>query len=204
MLMIWLELCRRAGIEEIVINLHAHADLVQAAIREYKGNLKVRIMEEVKLLGSAGTLLRNRDWVAAERTFWVFYADVLTNMDLQQMLVWHESSDCAATLGLYQVDDPSRCGIVRFDEKKVIREFEEKPQRPKSNWAFSGVLIGTPELLHAIPQKTPVDLGFSVLPKLVGRMLAYPIRDYLLDIGTIETYQAAQETWPGFPAEAKD
>jgi NDP-sugar pyrophosphorylase family protein len=35
------------------------------------------------------------------------------------------------------------------------------------------------------------------LPRLTGRMIAYPIRDYLLDIGTTENYEKAQATWPG-------
>jgi len=79
----------------------------------------------------------------------------------------------------------------------VVREFVEKPAQPKSNWAFSGILLGTPDLLQAIPRELPADLGFHVLPKLVNRMLAYPISDYLVDIGTMEKYQSAQTTWPG-------
>jgi len=58
-------------------------------------------------------------------------------------------------------------------------------------------LIATPELLDSIPSESPVDLGFNVLPKLAGRMLAYTISDYLVDIGTMENYRIAQTTWPG-------
>jgi NDP-sugar pyrophosphorylase family protein len=36
------------------------------------------------------------------------------------------------------------------------------------------------------------------LPQLAGRMLGYPIHDYLIDIGTMENYHKAQTTWPGF------
>jgi len=82
----------------------------------------------------------------------------------------------------------------------VVREFVEKPAHPKSKWAFSGVMIGTPELMDRIPHRCPVDLGFDVLPQLVGQMAAYPISDFLLDIGTHENYQTAQQTWPGLPA----
>jgi NDP-sugar pyrophosphorylase family protein len=90
--------------------------------------------------------------------------------------------------------------VVSFDEQMVIQEFTEKPAHPTSRWAFSGVMIGTPELLSQIPSRFPVDLGFDVLPRLTGQMLAYPISDYLLDIGTVENYQAAQTSWPGLAA----
>jgi len=198
MLEIWLEVCRKAGIDEVLINLHAHADVVREAIRDKETGVIVHLSEETTLLGSAGTLVANREWVAGESSFWVLYADVLTAADLGKMANFHR--DCEqpiATIGLYKVEDPRRCGIVAFDANSVVREFIEKPANPTSNWAFSGLMIATPELLRNIPDRVPVDLGFDVLPRLVGRMRAYPISDYLLDIGTMENYQTAQSSWPG-------
>jgi mannose-1-phosphate guanylyltransferase len=81
----------------------------------------------------------------------------------------------------------------------MIQQFVEKPTVPMGNWAFSGLMIGTPEMLEVIPDDTPVDIGFHLLPQLTGRMLAFPIHDYLLDVGTMENYLTAQQTWPGFP-----
>jgi mannose-1-phosphate guanylyltransferase len=202
MLEIWLEACRRAGIDEILVNLHAHVDVVRMALSQHKNGVKVHLSEEPVLLGSAGTLLANRQWVSSDPYFWVLYADVLTNANLTGMIDVHESRRPAATIGLYKVNDPSRCGIVSFDDRFVVREFVEKPAHPKSSWAFSGLMVATPELLDAIPQKPLVDLGYDVLPCLAGRMLAYLIEDYLLDIGTLENYQRAQVTWPGFPVNS--
>ncbi len=200
MLKIWMETCRKAGIEEVLVNLHTHADSVRDWLGTNADGIHVHLAEEATLLGSAGTLLANRDWVSSESCFWIFYADVLTNVDLDRMLQVHLERRPTATLGLYEVPDPSRCGVVSFDETMVIREFVEKPVQPRSRWAFSGIMIGTPELLNQIPSRYPVDLGFDVLPRLVGQMLAFPIADYLLDIGTMENYQKAQNTWPGLVA----
>jgi mannose-1-phosphate guanylyltransferase len=199
MLEIWLEVCRRAGIDEVLVNLHSHADLVRKTLAHMTQGVKVHVSEEPVLLGSAGTLLANRDWVSRESNFWILYGDVLTAANLTQMLDFHSSRQPVGTIGLYTVRDASRCGVVSFDPDFVVREFVEKPTHPKSNWAFSGLMIGTPELLKSIPPRFPADLGFDVLPQLVGRILAYPITDFLTDIGTMETFQAAQETWPGLP-----
>jgi len=198
MLEIWLEICRQAGIDEVLINLHAHAEMVREALNRNTTGVDVRLSEEPTLLGSAGTLLANRDWVARDSIFWVLYGDVLTTTNLCRMLDFHRDRDPVATIALYQVEDPRRCGVVGFDDEFVVREFVEKPSDPKSNWAFSGLMIGTCELLQRIPERLPADLGFDVLPQLVGRMLAYPITDYLVDIGTMENYRAAQHSWPGF------
>jgi mannose-1-phosphate guanylyltransferase len=201
LLSIWLELCRRLGVEEVLINVHAHAGAVCEFLQKNESRTRVRIVVEQRLLGSAGTLWANRDWVSADDSFWVFYADVLHLADLQGMLKVHQQRRPAATLGVYEVPDPGRCGIVRTDSQGTIREFVEKPEQPIGHLAFSGLMIGTPDLLDSIPEEVPADIGLHVLPQLAGRMMAYPIRDYLIDIGTMENYQKAQTTWPGFPKD---
>jgi len=198
MLAIWLSLCKEIGITEILINLHAHAEDVIEFLQQLGGtDVRVHVAQEKQLLGSAGTLRANRAWVEHEDLFWVFYADVLHRADLHAMLRTHLCRKPAATLGVYKVPDPSRCGIVTANSRGTIEAFIEKPIRPASNLAFSGLMIGTRALLDAIPDCTPADIGFHVLPKLCGRMQAFPIHEYLIDVGTLENYQTAQATWPG-------
>jgi mannose-1-phosphate guanylyltransferase len=203
MLQIWFELCRRHGVDEVLINLHSHAETVRRFIDKHKNGLKVHLFEEENLLGSAGTLLANRQWVREEACFWVFYADVLTTADMNRMLDFHRSRHQIATIGVYEVPDPTRCGIVQIDEEGIVCNFVEKPVEPFSHLAFSGIMLVTPPLLDEIPEQCPVDLGFHVLPRLIGRMAAYRITDFIIDIGTLETYRAAQETWPGLSQSQK-
>jgi mannose-1-phosphate guanylyltransferase len=200
MLEIWLALCRTHGISQILVNTHAHADAVRSFIRSHELGVQVTIVEEPELFGSAGTLRTNRDWVESEEKFWVLYADVLTSADLSAMLSSHLPSS-AATLGVYSVPDPQRCGIVTVDQNQVVKQFVEKPKLPAGNLAFAGILTGTQQLLDAIPDKPLADLAFDVLPLLAGRMRAFTISDYILDIGTPENYVLAQKNWPGLTAE---
>jgi mannose-1-phosphate guanylyltransferase len=193
---IWLALCRTHGISEVLVNTHAHAAAVKSFVQGRNCGVQVRVIEEQQLFGSAGTLRSNRNWLAEETSFWVFYADVLTSADLRAMLRSHSLS-CAATLGVYSVPDPQRCGIVSVNQDQVVTGFIEKPAKPAGNLAFAGILIGTQQLLNAIPDKPQADLAFDVLPNLTGKMRAYNISSYLLDIGTIENYALAQKTWPG-------
>ncbi len=198
MLAIWLRICRNLGIVEVLINLHAHAGAVLTFLQQSEqSGVRVRLVEEKQLLGSAGTLRANRDWVEGEDLFWVFYADVLHCANLRAMLQSHRERRPAATLGVYEVHDPSRCGIVTIDSQGMIEDFVEKPAHPTGTLAFSGLMVGTPALLDAIPDNVPADIGFHVLPKLCGQMLAFPIRDYLIDVGTLKNYQKAQVTWSG-------
>jgi mannose-1-phosphate guanylyltransferase len=197
MLQIWLQVCKRFRIDEVLVNAHAHVESIRHYLRQHANGIRVRLAEEPELLGSAGTLRAHRNWVAAEQCFWVFYADVLNRANLANMLELQQRRKPAATLGVYPVSDPTRCGIVNVNDSGVITEFVEKPKNPTSTLAFSGLMVATPELLDAIPDSIPADIGFHVLPRLVGRILAFPINDYLIDIGTLENYQVAQTTWTG-------
>ena len=196
---IWLQTCKRFGIGEVLVNLHTHAELVREYLRQNANGIRVQVAEEAELLGSAGTLRANREWIASEECFWIFYADVLNRADLGIMMELHRLRRPVATLGVYRVPDPERCGVVTVGEDGTIQEFVEKPANPTGNLAFSGLMIGTPDFVGLIPEQVPADIGFHVLPRLAGRMLAYPINDYLIDIGTMENYLTAQTTWPGTP-----
>lgn len=197
LLEIWLNNCKAAGITDVLVNTHAHAGVIRQFAAEQKTGVRMCIAEEPELLGSAGTLAANREFVAGEESFFVLYADVLTNVDLSRMLAFHLDKHLAATLGVYQVPDPSRCGIVTVDENAVIQDFVEKPTQPAGNWAFAGVMVAGLELFDFLPAHCPADIGFDVLPGMVGKMAAYKISEYLLDIGTTSNYRHAQQSWPG-------
>ncbi|HLK52115.1 MAG TPA: nucleotidyltransferase family protein [Candidatus Angelobacter sp.] len=197
LLKIWLNNCKAAGITEVLVNAHAHPQAIREFALTQKTGVKIRVVEEPELAGSAGTLAENREFVAGEDAFFVLYGDVLTNIDLLQMLQFHQQKGAPATLGIHQVPDPERCGIVSVDENAIVQSFIEKPAQPTSNWAFAGVMIAGQEVFDWLPDHRPADIGFHLLPKFVGRMAAYKMREYLLDIGTLTSYRAAQESWPG-------
>ncbi len=197
LLEIWLKNCKSAGITDVLVNTHAHVGAIREFAAKQRTGVSLYIAEEPELLGSAGTVAGNRDFVAGEKAFFILYADVLTNIELRRMLEFHQQKSLPATLGIYQVPDPTRCGIVTTNENSIIQEFVEKPSQPVGNWAFAGVMIAGPKLFDFLPAQLPADLGFDVLPRMIGKMSAYRVSEYLLDIGTLSNYQHAQQSWPG-------
>jgi mannose-1-phosphate guanylyltransferase len=204
LLEIWLRWCRLAGIDEVLINTHAHAAAVRDCVSRCRPRgVRVELFHERELLGSAGTISANRSWVAAQPYFWVLYADVLTNLNPGQMLQVHSLRGAPITIGVYRVPDPSRCGIATVDDSGLVTSFVEKPIKPAGNLAFSGVLLANFEMIEVVPERRPADLGHDVLPKCVGRMSACELTDYIVDIGTPANYEKAQKTWPGLSTAAQ-
>jgi mannose-1-phosphate guanylyltransferase len=186
----WFDLLARAGVTSALVNTHHLPEPVRAYVGSSDPPLEVVLAHEPQLLGSAGTLRENRAFASGEDRFLVVYADNASRVDVRALWLAHRA-DSAATLGLFRVPDPHTRGIVELDAGGTVVGFIEKPERPKSNLAWAGLLVGTPTLLDAIPDKTPCDLGHDVLPRLLGRMRGLEIDGYHRDVGTPESYRQA-------------
>ena len=193
----WLRLCERYGISHLLLNLHHLPDLVEEFLDSTSYRLKIKTFYEERLLGSAGTIAVNRDFVAGEEAFFILYADNLTDVNLQKMRKFHMNHGGICTIGLFKANNPKECGIAELNADGLVVDFVEKPDHPKSDLANAGVYIANPGIFDYIPKREVVDLGFDVLPRLVGKMYGYLIREYLLDVGTWENYEKAQKEFPG-------
>lgn len=206
LLEIWIDLLCAHGIDTVLINTHHHADQVHAFVDHIKGKqpIHIRLVHEPALLGSAGTVWKNRDFVKDEDDFVIAYADNLTDLDLTEMIDFHReyrSNGGVLTMGLFSAPNPSACGIAVLDQEKRIIDFYEKPQNPMGYLANAGIYIAANTLFKTLSRaaeenQSVFDLGHHVLPALTGKMFGYPINGYIRDIGTVSSYRQALTQWP--------
>lgn len=199
----WLELFEKHGINDILINLYHHSEKVEEFVAEYEGNVKINLFWEEELLGSGGTLLANKGFVENEEDFLIAYADNLTNYNLSKLIAFHRLNDRLLSMALFETDRPKEKGIVELDNNKTIISFTEKPANPKSNLANAGIYVASPQIINYLPNDTISDIGYDLLPKLIGKMSGWEATGYLKDIGTIEHYQQAQNEWKKIIGENK-
>lgn len=195
MLDIWLDALAAAGVEEVLVNTHHLAHLVEAHVAARSGPPLVRLVHEPVLLGSAGTLRANRGFVAGEDAFLAVNADNLTDADLGVLLDAHRASGAVATVTVFRAPEPSACGIVEVADGRMVG-FVEKPAHPTSDLANAGLYVFDPALLDEIPDTLPRDIGFDLLPRLVGRAAVVPLGDaFFADIGTPAALEHARDVW---------
>jgi mannose-1-phosphate guanylyltransferase len=198
---IWLDALHRAGIDEVLVNLHHLPELVDdhLAARTSRGvGPEVRTVFEPELLGSAGTLRANRAWVEGEEFFLAINADNLTDFDLRILMAAHRPRGVLATLALFKSPVPSACGIVELGPDGLVAGFVEKPPAPVGDLANAGMYAFDPsalDLLDGVGGAASVDIGYHLLPLLVGRAGGVLVEGYFRDIGTGEAYELAQTEW---------
>jgi mannose-1-phosphate guanylyltransferase len=192
---IWLDAFHHAGIEEVLVNLHHFPDAVRHHLDGRRRPPVVRTSFEPELLGSAGTLAANRLWVESEDMFVVCNADNLTDFDLRQLIDFHRAGGAIASLAVFHSERPSAGGVVQLDATGTVVAFTEKPIHPVSELVNAGIYAFHPAVLDEIEGPHPRDIGYDLLPRLVGRARAIPIDGYFRDIGTVVAYQRAQAEW---------
>lgn len=193
---IWLDAFDRAGIDEVLVNLHYLPDVVRQHIADRAGPPIVRTVFEPELLGSAGTLVANREWVDGDESFLACYADNLTNFDLRSLIQAHRQHGAVATLTVFRSERPWAGGVVEVDAVGRVIGFVEKPANPVSDLTNAGMYAFHPSVLDEINGGPPKDIGFDLLPRLVGRARTVLVESYFRDIGTAEAYWRAREEWP--------
>jgi mannose-1-phosphate guanylyltransferase len=192
---IWRDSLAVAGVDEVLINLHHRAEVIWNHVQEWRGPPMVRMVYEQELLGSAGTLVKNKGWVDAEEMILVCNADNLTNFDLRSLIDAHRKSGAIATLTLFHAERPSECGVVEIDDSGRMIAFSEKPDEPTGDLANAGIYAFDPCVIDLVLGPPPNDIGYDILPLLVGRAQTVIISDYFRDIGTPEALQRAQHEW---------
>jgi mannose-1-phosphate guanylyltransferase len=194
---VWLDSLVDAGVERIRVNLHHHPDLVADRIDRSPHRDRVESAFEQELLGTAGTLRRNRDFFEGADGM-LIHADNLCLADLGAFLMAHEErpTGCDLTLMAFRTDFPAECGICEIDERSVLRTFREKDPNAAGNLASAAVFVLTPTVFEALEQER--DFSSEVLPRYEGRALVWEADGYVQDIGTPERYAEAREVYRRF------
>lgn len=195
MLDYWFDRFETAGLFDVRINNHYCPQKVRDYIqhRNNQGLFKVSEAYEPTLLGSAGTVHANRDFIDENDLCVIVYADNLSDVDLQAMIDFHLSHDDPFTMLLFHTAYPTQCGIATLDTASRMIDFVEKPENPTSDLANGGIYILDAKAYHQVADMNAFDLGFEVLPKFVGRMRGWVWNGYHRDIGTLESLTQARE-----------
>ena len=189
----------RHGVDRVVLALGYHDDVFRAAYPDGRcAGVELCSVVEPEPLDTAGAIrfaYETSGMGASEATFLVANGDVITDLDVGEMLGLHRSAGAEATIHLIEVEDPSRYGVVVTDPDGRVSAFMEKPQPPApSNWINAGTYLMEPSVIGRIDGGRRVSVEREVFPAMVGAGTMWGLRHntYWIDVGTPQTYLQAQ------------
>lgn len=150
--------------------------------------------------GTANAIYQNIEYIDRYNPEYVLIlsGDHIYKMNYDKMLNFHKENNADVTIAVIEVtmEEATRFGIMNTNEDLTIYEFEEKPEKPKSNKASMGVYIFKWDKLRKylkedeLDELSSNDFGKNIIPKMLNdnmRMLAYPFKGYWKDVGTIDS-----------------
>ena len=165
------ELLKGHGFDDIVVTLAFMAN----NIRSYFGDgsefgVRMVYATEETPLGTAGSVRNAMDEL--DERFLVISGDVLTDIDLTEIVAYHEARAAMATIGLTAVENPLEFGIVITREDGSIERFLEKPGWGQvfSDTVNNGIFVFEPEIFDHIEAGRPVDFSSEVFPKILDEV----------------------------------
>lgn len=179
-------------VDEVVVAGGYKVDQIKAYFEAADAPFDVRIVPEDEPLGTGGALGNCRDVVSG--TFACFNGDIISSLDASSLLSMHRTNGSVGTLGLWEVEDPTRFGIVGLDEDNRITRFKEKPAPEEvfSNLINAGSYIFNDDVFDWMPHGRH-SIERDVFPKLAaeGLLSGVPFEGYFIDAGTPEAWNLA-------------
>jgi mannose-1-phosphate guanylyltransferase len=190
-----LELLKRADVRDVILSLSYQPHKIEDRLGDGTDyNVRISYTVEASPLGTAGAY-RNATGLISETTI-VLNGDVLTDIDLNDVIRFHRERQATATIVLAPVPNPTAYGLVETDGEARVRRFLEKPKAEEvtCNTINAGIYILEPRVLDYIPEGEQFMFEYGVFPQLLERdepFYAYTWPGYWRDIGTPASYLRA-------------
>ncbi|GFY49095.1 mannose-1-phosphate guanyltransferase beta-A [Trichonephila inaurata madagascariensis] len=175
-----------AGVDHVILAVSYRAEMLEQEIKkdETKYGIKISISQEEEPLGTAGPLALARDVLQGNEPFFVLNSDIVCDFPFRDMISFHKHHGQEGTIVVTRVEEPSKYGVVVYDEHGKVDRFVEKPQEFVSNRINAGMYILNPSVLNRIELK-PTSIEKEVFPEMVkcNQLYAYELQGFWMDVG---------------------
>ncbi|EJD6330497.1 glucose-1-phosphate thymidylyltransferase RfbA [Proteus mirabilis] len=120
-------------------------------------NLEYKIQESPD--GLAQAFIIGEEFIGNDHCALVLGDNIFYGHDLQRQLEKATEKESGATVFAYHVNDPERYGVVEFDQSGIAISLEEKPKKPKSNYAVTGLYFYDNSVIQLAKELKPSERG---------------------------------------------
>jgi len=191
-----LEILLNSFIKAGFVNFYIATHYLPEMIREHfddgaKWNVNISYVHEEVPLGTGGALgLLPSD--IPDLPLILINGDVLTNVDFEILLEFHNEHQAAATMCVRDYEYQVPFGVVNGEGNKIISMVEKPVQRFFVN---AGIYVISPKIRNSMDKNICIDMP-TLLEQFVRKqenVMMFPIHEYWLDIGCMDDYKRAQK-----------
>ena len=178
---------RQAGFECFWISVNYRSEMIQEYFGDGKRwDVQIKYLREQEPLGTAGALSLLTEKFTEPVI--VMNGDLLTKLNYQQLLAFHNYHQAQITVGVREYDLQVPYGVVDLEGVHIVK-LQEKPVQ--KFFVNAGIYVLEPEMIEKVPSNffNMTDLLTQSVPE--GRVVAFPVHEYWIDIGQFEDFHKA-------------
>lgn len=185
------------GVTEAVLSMGYRPDVFTEAYPDGTcAGVTLHYAIEPEPLDTAGAIRFAALDAGIDERFVVVNGDILTDLDIGELVRFHDDHGGEATISLHRVEDPSAFGVVPTDEDGRVLAFVEKPPREEAptNLINAGTYVLEAPVLDRIADGRKVSIEREVFPAMVEDDALYAMagNTYWIDTGTPAKYLSSQ------------
>ena len=176
-------------VDEVVVAGGYKVNDIEEYFKQVDVPYDVRIVKETEPLGTGGALGNCRD-VVSDR-FVCLNGDIISSLDMQVGLDLHQKNGGVGTLALWEVEDPTRFGIVGLDGNQRVTQFKEKPKPEEvfSNLINAGSYLFEDSIFDYIPEgRSSLERDVFTILANEGQLNGFSFDGYFIDAGTPKSW----------------
>ena len=183
------------GFHRFYISLNYKADVIEAYFKDgSKWGVEIQYLREKEKMGTAGSLSMLPKDVVHESVI-VMNADLLTRVNFNQFLDFHLSQQSTATMAIRKYEFQMPYGAVTTNNYHIV-SIDEKPVQ--QFFVNAGMYILSPNVLGDISDSyCDMTSLFQNISDKGFQTVAFPIREYWLDVGEIKAYRQGEIDYSG-------
>jgi mannose-1-phosphate guanylyltransferase len=175
------------GVNEVVINLHAHPDSVKKAAGTQYKNIRISYSHEQEILGTAGAM-RKAAGMLDGNPFIVMNSDTIMDIPLQKVLDYHRSLDSDVTLVIMKDARFAHYGGLYFEGDPL--KLSGFKTGPGESYHYTGFQIVSPRILESIPAEQKSGIFTDIYPSHIPdwKIHGYVYQGLWKEMGNLKEY----------------
>ena len=182
---------KSTGISEVVINLHHQGDKIADFLDDgSRYGVRLHYSRENSILGSAGGIKAAQKYLDGE-PFIVINSDVVTDIDLTEVIHFHREKNSFLTLALKPKQLSGPADPIAIDDENKVTHFSQELPDELREFTFTGIQIMEPQIFDRIPPNIFIGTTDKIFPKMIEEKLpvfAFIHKGYWSDIGNRKDY----------------
>lgn len=186
MIMHQIEALAAVGCTEVVLAVNYQPEKMREFL-DAKGKelgIKITTSQENEPMGTAGPIKLAESMLNDGEPFFVLNSDVSCDYPFQAMIEFQKNSGASGVLLATPVEDPSKFGVIIYDDAGKIERFVEKPQSFISRYINAGIYLFTPAIFDKIELR-PTSIETEVFPGMAaaGSLYVMELDGFWADVG---------------------